>query len=538
LPLSISFVKHTYSLAYSNMARHLGMGKHDIERNHLLFENMVYGIYGSLYYNVTAWQLLLYQFPFGRKTSRAITRLLGMEDAAFKLPRSRPGITRYFRLFKNIVKTFFMLGRLKRSYEAICEKVLTENNFENLKLKTRDELILHYTELEKKLGENWQAPVLNGFYLMLFYSLLRKIVFKSRIIRHYPNFINDMLYAQGDIISVKIVRDFQKLITEISKPGQLRDFIQSHTAIDILEQMGVKFPDFSKLVEQYIMHYGVRCGSGELKIETKNYQEDPVQFIELLKTNINQANPVGVQLPVFEYNKVIKQLYKYNPLKRWIILYLTRHTIDTMRDRENYRFIRTRVFAYIRLIFRAFDEKLFEKNRILNRGDSLYLELHELMDVEKETGYIGLIEQRKQEYHTFNSMHRANRYHKVGERFIPVEKKKKFKAGKSIKGTGCCSGIVTGKVKIITADTLSDAGFEDRILVASYFEPGWINLFSRAKGLVSEKGNILSHTAILCREMGIPSIIGAKGIIPACSDDDLIQINGATGEINILKDGK
>ncbi len=76
--------------------------------------------------------------------------------------------------------------------------------------------------------------------------------------------------------------------------------------------------------------------------------------------------------------------------------------------------------------------------------------------------------------------------------------------------------------------------FSGKILVADYFEPGKINLFSKAGGIISIRGNLLSHTAILCREMGIPSIVGARGLLSKIKDGDKIEMNGATGKIYLI----
>ena len=73
-------------------------------------------------------------------------------------------------------------------------------------------------------------------------------------------------------------------------------------------------------------------------------------------------------------------------------------------------------------------------------------------------------------------------------------------------------------------------------MISQYFEPGWIGLFTQAKGLVSERGNLLSHTSILCRELGIPSIVGVKGLITAAQGLKTLKMNGATGIIDLEQD--
>ena len=55
------------------------------------------------------------------------------------------------------------------------------------------------------------------------------------------------------------------------------------------------------------------------------------------------------------------------------------------------------------------------------------------------------------------------------------------------------------------------------------------------QGVISEKGSLLSHTAIISREIGIPSIVGVKDLILTVQSGDLIRMNGDKGKIEILK---
>ena len=64
-----------------------------------------------------------------------------------------------------------------------------------------------------------------------------------------------------------------------------------------------------------------------------------------------------------------------------------------------------------------------------------------------------------------------------------------------------------GEVLLVNAQSIYELEITGKILVAPFFEPGWIGIFSKAKGIISERGSLLSHTSILCREMGIPAII-------------------------------
>ena len=77
----------------------------------------------------------------------------------------------------------------------------------------------------------------------------------------------------------------------------------------------------------------------------------------------------------------------------------------------------------------------------------------------------------------------------------------------------------------------------DRIVVARVTEPGWIFLLSVARGVVVERGSLLSHAAIIGRELGVPTVVGAAGALAAIRSGDQVEVNGSTGAVRILSRG-
>jgi rifampicin phosphotransferase len=53
----------------------------------------------------------------------------------------------------------------------------------------------------------------------------------------------------------------------------------------------------------------------------------------------------------------------------------------------------------------------------------------------------------------------------------------------------------------------------------------------RARGIVVERGSVLSHTAIIGRELGIPTVVGLRGATALIPDGCRLTIDGETGEV-------
>jgi phosphohistidine swiveling domain-containing protein len=102
-----------------------------------------------------------------------------------------------------------------------------------------------------------------------------------------------------------------------------------------------------------------------------------------------------------------------------------------------------------------------------------------------------------------------------------------------LRGVGCCPGTVTGAVKVVgkPSDNLHLAG---EILVAERTDPGWVPLYPSVSGLLIERGSILSHSAIVAREMGLPTIVGIPGLVATLQTGQRVRMDGAAGTVEII----
>merc|ERR1711879_1024527 len=76
---------------------------------------------------------------------------------------------------------------------------------------------------------------------------------------------------------------------------------------------------------------------------------------------------------------------------------------------------------------------------------------------------------------------------------------------------------------------------EDTILVGHDFEPSDTVGFTNPsiKGFITEIGSASSHSAIIAKTMGLPAVIGINGAVEAVKDNQLLIIDGSTGQVLI-----
>ena len=108
-----------------------------------------------------------------------------------------------------------------------------------------------------------------------------------------------------------------------------------------------------------------------------------------------------------------------------------------------------------------------------------------------------------------------------------------FESAAQIKGDPVASGVATGPAAVVfDPRDPGDLG-SGYILVCPSTDPGWTPLFMQARGLIVERGGVLSHGAIVARDFGIPAVVahGATSLIPPGA---AVRLDGNQGLITLL----
>ena len=60
-------------------------------------------------------------------------------------------------------------------------------------------------------------------------------------------------------------------------------------------------------------------------------------------------------------------------------------------------------------------------------------------------------------------------------------------------------------------------------------------LFPAAAALLVERGSLLSHSAIVARELALPAVVGIAGLTGWLRTGDLVEMDGRTGRVTRLE---
>lgn len=102
-----------------------------------------------------------------------------------------------------------------------------------------------------------------------------------------------------------------------------------------------------------------------------------------------------------------------------------------------------------------------------------------------------------------------------------------------IKGNAASRGTVTGVARVIQSLDEAHRLKAGEILVCPSTMPAWTPLFALASAVVTDHGGVLSHTAIVAREYGIPAVVGTKIATSQIEDGMRITVDGADGSIRL-----
>ncbi|MEN0051277.1 MAG: PEP-utilizing enzyme, partial [Bacteroidota bacterium] len=291
--------------------------------------------------------------------------------------------------------------------------------------------------------------------------------------------------------------------------------------------------------------FGERC-VGELKLETISYSQAPELFVKVIKSYVEQGvmqkkahSNIENELRTNAEDQIFNQL-KNKPLKRWWFKFVLRQARDLVSNRENLRYERTRGFGMVRRIFTALGKQL---PKLAHPRDVFYLKLAEIKQIGShgfQEELLEKIEERKAEFTAYQTQKPPQeRFFTYGndfsDKYIYSTEKLETIEG-DLKGIGCCPGRVQGKVRIVR-DPNEIESLNGDILVTSSTDPGWVTLFPTAAAIIVERGSLLSHSAIVSREMGIPCIVSVTGLLRTLKTGDEVWMDGSTGEIKLLENG-
>lgn len=567
-PMTFSFIRRAYTIVYHCFAEVMGISPRKVRANRHTFENMLGLFQGRVYYNLFSWYRLLRLFPGFNFNQQFLESMMGLkEPVELREENAPPGwLQRYFvelpallRLLMRSIWNFLRIRLIARRFNEKVDRKLKEWRAIDFAAKKPHEIMQLYRKMEDTLLWDWKAPIINDFYVMIYCGLLRKLC-SSWGGDSSGALANDLLCGESSIASAEPVRRLLQLARIANASPDLRQLLleaplQSQTEILFSRP---QFSDFATALQSYLDLYGARR-MNELKLEARSFRDQPEKLLELLRHYL-QGETLERSESILQGQTRVRDdaetrafaTIKQQRLPHFKSL-LFRRVLQNCRigvsNREEMRFARTRVYDLLRDMLRALG-KQFASEAVINAPEDIfYLTLDEVWDYIKGTAVTtdlkGLVALRRGEYaryaedvestpsRRFETYGMAYHRNHVNGRSATVEV-----AGDEgvLQGAPCSSGEATGSVRVLTEPD-PQALQDGEILVAERTDPGWALIYPTVSGILIERGSILSHSAIVARELGVPAIVAIPDLIQRLQTGDQVAMDGSTGKVVIVKKG-
>jgi pyruvate,water dikinase len=523
-----------------------------IEALNNIFCCMLGLVRGRVYYNLLNWYRLVALLPGYAFNRKFLDEMLGVRAdaaaetaAALRQPKIAERMTDGFRLMTTMLRmvfAYFGLNRRIRRFYGRVNETLGAGRPDLSKLRI-EELTAYYRQIEQRLLTHWDAPVINDLATMIFFGALRRLV-KAWTEDPQGTLQNDLLCAERGMISDEPAQRVRRMAEIAAASPELVDLLCSGRLVAIRRKMRGHLA-FAREFEDYIDRFGDRCME-ELKLETTTLFDDPLPLLRsvgqfarnIIKHGKTVESAAGEDLRRMAEERV-RQALAAHPFKRVVFATILAAARARVRDRENLRFERTRVFGRTRLIALEIGKRLAALDCLDDERDIFYLEVDEMLSFVEgrttTTALRGLVALRKEEFERYRSGPcPADRFETRGAVYVgnPFQPEVPYAppAGESMQGIGCCAGIVRGPVRIVREPRQVTLASGD-IIVAERTDPGWVMIFPAAAGLLVEYGSLLSHSAIVAREMGLPAVVSLAGITAWVNDGDWVEMDGSTGVV-------
>lgn len=533
-PLTYSFAVTAYARVYRTFLDLIGIPEPVVRAHGPELANMLARIDGRMYYNLGNWYRLLSLLPFFSSNRQHMETMMGVSeplpDEVMEGIAPSRGFTSAARMVAGLALAALRLKKTRAGFmKRIGETVPPRDTWSGLERRPLSDLAGEFRRVELALLDDWDAPIVNDFMCMMAFggsrALLEKWAGDAGLALH-----NDVMIGQGDIVSAepaRLIRQMGEVVR--ATPGAVE------TLTDGDRDRIFDLPELGPLLKDYLARFGDRR-IGELKLEEPTLDEEPGA---LFRAVLASASHTVARPERTTADAELKRLFEGSPFRRFLARRALSYAKARVRDRENLRFERTRIFGYARRVFRAMGSALAATGHLEDADDVFFLTLEELLAIAEGAApgdnIAGLVALRRTEQDA------ARRLPDPPERILVrgsvIDRARRLATTQEAdpgeteterRGTACGGGVVTGIARVIhdPAEQQVQAG---EILVARHTDPGWISHFANAAAVIGERGSVLSHSAIVSRELGIPCVVAVRDACNWIGTGDRIEVDGSNG---------
>lgn len=103
-------------------------------------------------------------------------------------------------------------------------------------------------------------------------------------------------------------------------------------------------------------------------------------------------------------------------------------------------------------------------------------------------------------------------------------------------GTGNGSTGYTGRACVIAGpDDDFDRLQPGDVLIAPFTSPSFNSVLPLVGAIAVQEGGVMSHTAIVAREFGLPAVVGVEGLLKTLVDGEFVEVDPTRGTVRVVE---
>ncbi len=549
-PLTFTYASRAYSQVYAQLMKVMQLGADEIKNASWNLDNMLSLVAGRVYYNINNWYAGLLYLPSFGKRKKEMEDMMGLEKPVSFVTDTRlstwqkikrlPGM---LKLIAYLVYYFKKMDKLVQDFDRWFLDTYNEADINSVHTLTEFQIFNKIRVYQDRFLEKWAVPVLNDTKVMMDMGATKRILEKYQ----FQGELKSVIYG-AEVESVKPTLEIHRLSKTIGKNTSLVKLFSLYTGHELLKVISIWYPDVAAELKSFIHHYGDRC-MGELKLETVTMRQDPEVLFVILRSYIQ--NGLHLKESLFSsHDRKSEEMFsevmaKMGRFERFRFRKSVQQLKKSIAAREKMRLHRTRNFGLMRVLYLELGKRWQQRGFISDARDIFYLTHSEIFEIGTGRAVTyslkSLIELRKNDFNSFRGLKIPTQVElsfPAGERSQNISASQERAYHKTsmdvYSGLACSQGVVEGEILFVARpDQVAD--ITGKILFAERTDPGWTPLFAMIKGVIVEKGSMLSHSAVIAREMGIPAVLNISQATQIFKNGDRVRLDGNTGKVELLE---
>ncbi|CAM5259387.1 PEP/pyruvate-binding domain-containing protein [Streptomyces coeruleorubidus] len=548
--LTYSQAQVFYRMGFSDFYRRMGVSERSLRQNRHHLSRMVGYLDGRVYYRLDAWFTLHGNIP-GFELMRPLwERSLGLTERT-----GMPGVSprRPLALMRNMPRLAWMCARQPRQLRLFLRwwDALVADSV-SIGDRPADELIARYRHMWAEAEQRWGITMVTSYF-----GLAGLAVTGALLKRWVPGgdaLLPRLLAGGRTNRTIESLRSAIALAELVNERPSLREAVLREPERQVWDEIsaGRHGAGVAGAFSRHVATYGDRAVH-DLKLEVLTPRQQPWMILPTLRPFIAQRLTVAGNMADeartrAEARRVLRDTCP-NPLRRIVLGAALAFLRFAVKAREDTRFCRSQLYGVSREVLWQLADRLVASGMLDDAADVVHLQVDEVLGAFDGTlpgrDLRALVRVRRE------GMARAADRPDPPAYFttpagppVPIALESRqdpeVLAGMTedgvLRGLASSSGRVRARAKVVQDTSVSPESCTDRILVAKETDPGWLALMMAAKGIVVERGSLISHTAISGRLLGIPTVVAVPGAMTVIPDGAWLEIDGDTGQVRLLSE--